>query len=61
MKAFKVFSPGAWQTTEVGVALSAAGRGLDQRAESGSQSPTGGEAEMGLAQEKRKITDIPEK
>ena len=47
-KDVEVFSPGAWRRSEAGVARSAAGRGSDHTPESGTQSPTVGETEMGL-------------
>lgn len=54
-KAVEVFSPGAWRRSEVGVARSAAARAPDHTPESGSQSPTVGETDMGITQE-RKVT-----
>lgn len=47
-KVVEVFSPGAWRRSEADVARSAAGRGSDHTPESGTQSPTVGETEMGL-------------
>lgn len=44
--AVEVFSPGAWQRSEVGVARSIAGKGPDRMLESGSRSPGGGETAM---------------
>ncbi len=52
-RAVEVFSPGAWRRSEVGVARSGAGRAPDHTPESGPQSPTVGETEMGLTYSRR--------
>lgn len=52
--AVKVFSPGAWRRSEVGVARSAAGRGPDHTPESGSQSPAVGGTAMRLTKERKR-------